>query len=166
MRDELFQQVFGELREFVLELELDSCCEERGSLEQPADQRIDTVIQNAAEALRNTWIFFSELARMLVEQLKFGVVQIEKFPIHARSQSIDDNFSGFDNIGDKLDRNLQRVAHQFATDHEAYLQFDGVELFVTLDTQRIRRNSPFIVDDCGSNLFGNLVHPILVHGPS
>ena len=80
MRDQLLQQIFGKFREFVLELELDPCGKEGCAFQQPADQRIDAVVQDAAEALRNARIFFSELARLLVEQLKFGVVEIEKLP--------------------------------------------------------------------------------------
>ncbi len=82
MRDQLLQQIFGEFREFVLELELDPCGKEGRTFQQPADQRIDAIVQDAAEALRNARIFLSELARLLVEQLKFGVVEIEKLPIH------------------------------------------------------------------------------------
>src|SRR3981189_639970 len=122
MRNELFQQILGELGEFVFELELHPCSKESGSFQQPTDQRIDAVLQNATQALRNSRIFLGELARMLVEQLKFGVVEIEKFLVHARSQSIDDNFSAFDDIGDEFDGNVRRMAGQVATDDEAYLE--------------------------------------------
>src|SRR6267142_3903347 len=135
VRNELFQQILGEFGEFKIELELHPSRKESGSLQQPPDQRIDAVLQNATQALRNSGILLGELARMLVEQLKFGVVEIEKFPIHARSQSLDDNFSGFDNIGDELDRNVHWMAHQLATDHKAYLELDGIDLIVTLYTQ-------------------------------
>src|SRR6266849_1164443 len=164
MRDELFQQILGELGEFVFELELYPCRKESGSFQQPTDQRIYAVLQDAAQALRNSGIFLGELARMLVEQLKFGVVEIEKFPIHARSQSLDDNFSGFDNIGDELDRDVHRMAHQLATDHKAYLELDGIDLFVTLYTQRIGRDPRLIVDDRGSDIVGNLLDAVLVNG--
>src|SRR5205814_5272225 len=86
MRDELFQQILGKLGKFVFELELHPCRKESGSFQQPADQRIYPIIQNAAQALRDSRIFLRELARMLVEQLKLGIVEIEKLPIHARSQ--------------------------------------------------------------------------------
>ena len=114
---------------------MDPGCKESGSFQQPPDQGIDAVLQNAAETLCNSRIFFSELAPLLIEQLKFRIVEIEKFPIHARSQSIDDNFSGLDNVGDELDRNVHRMAHQFATNHEAYLELDRIDLFVTGNTQ-------------------------------
>src|SRR6266704_1792842 len=164
VRNQLFQQILGEFGEFVFELELHPCGKKSGSFQQPTDQRIDAVLQNATQALRNSRIFFGELARMLVEQLKFGVVEIEKFPVHARSQSIDDNFSGFDNIGDELDRNMHRMAHQFATDDEAYLELDGIDLLVPGDAQRIGRNSRLRVEDSGSDFFRNLVHAVRVDG--
>src|SRR6266568_7738839 len=157
MRDELFQQILGELGEFVFELELHPCRKESGSFQQPADQRIDAVLQNAAQALRNSRIFLGELARLLVEQPKLGVVEIEKFLVHARSQSIDDNFSGLDNVGDELDRNVHRMADQLATDDEAYLELDGIELFVARYAQGIGRNSRLIVDNGGSDLLWDLV---------
>src|SRR5207248_5192196 len=120
MRDELFQQILGEFGELVFELELDPCCKESGSFQQSPDQRIYAVVQNATEALRNPRIFFSELTRLLIEQLKFRVVEIEKLPIHALSQSIDDNFSGFNNVGDELNRRVHRMAHQLAANYKAY----------------------------------------------
>ena len=52
--------------------------------EQSADHRVDAILQDAAEPLRDARIFVGELARLLVEQLKFPIVQIEKFPVHAR----------------------------------------------------------------------------------
>src|SRR5712675_2423074 len=137
VRNELFQQILGELGEFVFELELHPSRKESGSLQQPPDQRIDAVLQDAAQALRNSRIFLGELARMLVQQLKFGVVEIEKFRVHAHSQSINDNFSRFDDIGDELDRNMHGMTNQFAGDHIAHLELDWIELFVTHYAQRI-----------------------------
>ena len=133
VRNELLQQILGEFGEFVFELELHPSRKESGSLQQPPDQGIDAVLQNAAQALRNSRIFLGELARVLVEQPKFGVVEIEKFKVHARSQSIDDNFSAFDDIGDEFDGNVYRMADQFATDDEAYLELDGIDLLVPCD---------------------------------
>src|SRR5712675_761460 len=164
MRDELFQQILGELGEFVFELELHPCGKKSGSFQQPTDQRIDAVLQNATQALRNSRIFLGELARMLVEQPKFGVVEIEKFLVHARSQSIDDNFSGLDNVGDEFDGNVHRMAHQFATDDEAYLELDGIDFRVPCDAQRIGRNSRLIVDNGGPDLLWDLVHAVFVDG--
>src|SRR5882672_5008489 len=166
MRDELFQQILGEFGEFVFELELHPCCKESGSFQQPPDQRIDAVLQNAAQALRNSRILLGELARLLVEQLKLRVVEIEKFPIHARSQSIDDNFSGLDNVGDEFDGNVHRMAHQFATDDEAYLELDGIDFRVPGNAQRVQRNSRFIVGNRGSDLVRNAVDSRFVNGMS
>ncbi len=67
MRNELFQQIFGEFRKLVFELELDPCGQESSSLQQSSDQWVYTVIQDTAEAFRNARIFFSELTRLLIE---------------------------------------------------------------------------------------------------
>ncbi len=82
MRDELFQQVVGEFRKFVLQLELDPRGKERSAFEKAADQRVDAVFQNAAEPFRNARILVCEFARLLIEQLKFPIVEVEKFPVH------------------------------------------------------------------------------------
>ena len=84
MRDELLEQIVGEFRKFVLELELNPRGEEGRAFQQTADHRIDAVFQDAAEPLRDARIFVGEFARLLVEQLKFPIVEIEKFPVHAR----------------------------------------------------------------------------------
>ena len=84
MGNELFQQILGEFGKFVLELELHPRRQESRALQQAADHRIDAVVQKAAETLGDARIFLGEFARLLVEQLKFRVVEIEKFPIHAR----------------------------------------------------------------------------------
>ena len=102
-------------------------------LQFEVDPTNNAVLQDAAEALRDPRIFFSELARLLVEQLKFRVVEIEKFPIHAHSQSIDDNLSGFDDVGDELDRNMNRMAHQFGTNQKANLELDEIDRLVAFD---------------------------------
>jgi hypothetical protein len=83
MRDQLLEQVAGEFRELVLELELNPRGKKRRAFEQPADQRIDAVLEDPAEPLRDSGIFVCEFARLLVEQLKFPIVEIEKFPVHA-----------------------------------------------------------------------------------
>ncbi len=57
MRHQLLEQIVGEFRKFVLELELDARGQKGGSLEQTADHRIDAVFQNAAEPFRNARIF-------------------------------------------------------------------------------------------------------------
>ncbi len=82
MRNELFQQIVGEFRKFVLQLELDPRCKERGAFEKAADQRVDAIFQNTAEPLCNARILICEFTRLLVEQLKFPIIEVEKFPIH------------------------------------------------------------------------------------
>jgi len=84
MRNQLLKQAVGEFREFMLDLELDSRGEESRAFEQSADEGVRTVFQKAAEPLRYARIFDCELARLLVEQLEFPIVEIEKFPVHAR----------------------------------------------------------------------------------
>ncbi len=54
----------------------------RGAFEQAADQRVDAVFQNAAEPLRNARILVREVARLLIEQLKLPIVEVEEFPVH------------------------------------------------------------------------------------
>src|SRR3977135_565277 len=76
VRNELFQQILGEFGEFVFELELHPSRKESGSLQQPTDQRIDAVLQNATQALRNSRIFLGELADINLELLEFLVVVI------------------------------------------------------------------------------------------
>src|SRR6267378_5126252 len=164
VRNELFQQILGEFGEFVFELELHPCGKKSGSFQQPPDQRIDAVLQDAAQALRNSRIFLGELARMLVQQLKFGVVEIEKFRVHAHSQSIDENFSGFNDIGDEFDWNMHGMAHEFAGDHKAHLELHGIERFVARYTQGIGRDPRFIVDDRGPDLLWNPPDGVLVDG--
>ena len=82
--NQLLQQVAGKFRKLVLELELHPRREECGALEQPTHQGIDAIVQDAAQPFRDTGIFLGEFARLLVEQLQFPIVQIEKFAIHAR----------------------------------------------------------------------------------
>ena len=84
MRDQLLEQIVGEFRKFVLELELYPRGKKGRALEQAADHRIDAIVQNAAEPLRYSRIFVGEFARLLVEQLEFPIVEIEKFAVHAR----------------------------------------------------------------------------------
>ena len=67
MRDQVLQEVISEFREFVLEFELDSGGKECRAFQEPTDQRIDAVLQEATEALRDAGIFICEFARLLVE---------------------------------------------------------------------------------------------------
>lgn len=110
MRDQLLQQIAGEFGKFMLELELHSGREKCRTFKQSTDQRVDAVFENASKPIRNPWIFLSELACLFVQQLELPIVEIEKFAVHTWSQPIDDNFSAFDNIGDKLHRYLYRIA--------------------------------------------------------
>src|SRR5579871_1452109 len=98
MRNQLLEQIAGELGKLMLELELHARRQECRAFEQAAHQRVDAVLKNASKPFRNSWIFLGKLPRLFVEQLELPIIEIEKFAVHERSQSIDDNFSAFDNI--------------------------------------------------------------------
>ena len=70
MRDKLLEQIVGEFRKFVFELELDPRRQKRRALQQAADHRIDAIFEDAAEPLGNARIFVGEFARLLIEQLE------------------------------------------------------------------------------------------------
>lgn len=131
MRDQLFEQILGEFGEFMLELELNARREKGGSLQKPSNQGVHSIAKQAAKALGDSRILFRKFPRLLVKQLQLCVIEIEEFPIHARSQPIDDDFSGLDDVGNEFDGDVNGMAHQFAADHEPYLEFDGVDLVVS-----------------------------------
>src|SRR4029077_958378 len=83
MRDQLLEQIVGELGKLVLELELHARREERRALQQSAHHRVEPILQDAAKPLCNAGILFGELASLLVKQLQFPIIQIEKFAVHA-----------------------------------------------------------------------------------
>ena len=68
----------------MLDLELNPSCQESCAFQQTADHWIDAVFQNPTQALSNAGILIREFARLLVKQLKFPIVEIEKFPVHQR----------------------------------------------------------------------------------
>src|SRR6202034_4374439 len=78
VRHQLLEQVAGELRKFVFELELHARCEDCRALKQPADHRIDAILKNAAKPLGYSGILFGKLSRLLVQQLEFPIIQVEK----------------------------------------------------------------------------------------
>ena len=67
MRDELLKQIIREFRELVLEFELDPRGQKCRAFQETANQRIDAVLQEAAEALRDAGILVCEFARLLVK---------------------------------------------------------------------------------------------------
>jgi hypothetical protein len=60
MRDELLEQIVGEFRKLVLQLELDARGKEGRAFEEAADQRVDAVFQKAAEPFSNARVFLGE----------------------------------------------------------------------------------------------------------
>src|SRR5262249_45408881 len=82
VRDQLLQQIGGELGKLVLELELHARGQERGALEQAGHHRIHAVGDQAAQTFGDAWIFGGEIARLLMEQLQFAIVEVEEFPVH------------------------------------------------------------------------------------
>ena len=155
MRDQLLEQIVGELRKLVLELELHARREERGTFQQPAHHRIGPVLQDAAEPLRNAGIFFGELARLFVKQLQFPIVKIEKFAVHARLQSINDNFSALNNVSNEFYGNLNGIARQIRTDQKPHLEFVRIHAHVAFDFQRGRGEAGLEVDQSCPDFFGN-----------
>ena len=128
VRDELLEQVAGELRELVLELELHAGGEEGGALEQAGDHRVHAVADEAAEALGDAGILLGELARLLVQQLQFPIVEIEEFPVHRALQPVDHDLAAVElDVGDELDRHVERIAEQVRPHDEAHLQLGGVD---------------------------------------
>jgi hypothetical protein len=82
MRDELLEQVAGEFREFVLELELHAGGQERGALQEPGNHRIHPVADDAAEPFGDAGILRGELGALLLEKGEFAVVQFEELRVH------------------------------------------------------------------------------------
>ena len=62
--------------------------QKRRALEQSADHRIEIVIEQSAQALRDARIFLGEFGRLFTKYCEFLVVELEEFPIH-RLQPID-----------------------------------------------------------------------------
>ena len=81
----MLEQVAGELGKLVLELELNPRGEECGAFQQARHHRVHAIGDQPAEPLRDARIFVGELARLLVKQLEFPIVEIEKFPVHGGS---------------------------------------------------------------------------------
>ena len=82
VRDELLQEVGGELRELVLELELHPGGQEGGAFQEPGDHRVHPLCDEPAKALGDAGILLRELARLLPEQCQLAIVQVEEFPVH------------------------------------------------------------------------------------
>ena len=82
VRDELLEQIAGEFRKLVLELELHARGEEGRAFEQAGDHRIHALGDQAAEPLGDARIFLGEFPGLLVQQQEFSIVEIEKFPVH------------------------------------------------------------------------------------
>ena len=66
----------------MLELELHAGGKEGCTLEQARHHRIHSFGDEAAEPLCDAGIFAGEFPRLLMQQLEFSIVEIEKFPVH------------------------------------------------------------------------------------
>ena len=82
VRHKLFEQVAGEFREFLLELELDAGGKKGGPLQQRADHRVHAFCDQPAEPLGDARIFLGELTGLLEQKRQFAIVKIEKLTIH------------------------------------------------------------------------------------
>jgi hypothetical protein len=67
----------------MLQFELNPSSQKSCAFKQPANQRVDSIFQDAAKAFRYARVFVCELPRLLVEQLKFPIIKIEKFSVHS-----------------------------------------------------------------------------------
>ena len=76
----MLEQVAGEFREFVLELELNAGGEEGGAFEQARDHRIGAFADQPAEPLGDAGILLGELPGLLVEQRQFAIVEDRGIP--------------------------------------------------------------------------------------
>ena len=78
----MLEQIVGEFRKFVFELELDARRKKGRTFEQTANQWVDAILQDTAEPFRYSRVSIRKFASLLIEQLKFPIVKIEKFVIH------------------------------------------------------------------------------------
>ena len=118
MRRELVEQIGGEIRELVFDLELDSRGEKRRPFEQAADHRVDAVVEQSAQSLRDAGIFLSEFSRLFAQNGEFLIVEFEEFPVH-RLQPIDLDLAGIEfDFGDEFHRKIYRLDAKLRADHE------------------------------------------------
>ena len=121
MRNELFKEIVGEFRKLVLELELDSRGEKCRTLQQTADHGVNAVLYEASETLGDAGIFVGEFTCLLIKQLEFPIIEIEKFLVHERVTSDLYYFSRIDNVGDEFHRDMHRLASQIGAYNKPYL---------------------------------------------
>jgi len=103
----------------MLELELDSCRKKGRAFEKSADHLVDAILEDAAESLRDPRVLYREFARLLIEQLKFSIIKIEKFSVHTCSQTVDYNLATFNDVSNELYRNMNRIARQIGADDKS-----------------------------------------------
>ena len=90
-----------------------------GAFEKSADHRVDAILEDAAESLRDPRILYCEFARLLIEQLKFSIIKIEKFSVHTCSQTVDYDLATFNDVSNELYRNMNRIARQIGADDKS-----------------------------------------------
>jgi hypothetical protein len=117
----------------VFELELHARGKKSRAFEQSADKGVDAIFQHAAEAFGYARVGVGEFPCLLVEQLKFPIVKVEKFTVHAASSTMEDNLAGIYDVGDEFNGEVDRLAHQLGTDDEPHLEITGVDAGVSLD---------------------------------
>ena len=128
VRHQLLEQIAGEFRELVLQLELHAGGEKRRALEQARNHRVHPVGDQAAKPLSDAGILVGELARLLIQQLELPIVEIEKFPVHRRSQPVDHDLAAVDlDVGDEFDRHVHWLARQVRAHDEAHLEVGGID---------------------------------------
>ena len=121
VRRQLIDQVGGEVRELVLELELDSGRQERCALEKPGDHRVGGVADESAEPLGDARIFFREFGRLIAQDRELLIVELQEFAVH-RSEPIDLDLAGVElHLGDELHRHVDRLHSQRRADQKSAL---------------------------------------------
>ena len=79
---QLVQQVIGEFRELVFQLQLDPRRQIGRAFEQAEDHVVGTLFDQAAEPSRNAGELFGEFLGLLLQQAEFLIEQVEKFTVH------------------------------------------------------------------------------------
>ncbi len=85
MRIKNAEQRLGDLRKFVVDLEMDACGEERERFEQSFYMRIVALVGFEDEASGDLRIFLPELRAKLAEIVEFSLVIKEEFVTHGRA---------------------------------------------------------------------------------
>jgi len=66
----------------MLHLQLHAGRQERRALKQAGNHWVHALGDKAAKPLRNAGVLSGKIARLLVQELQFAVIEIEKFAVH------------------------------------------------------------------------------------